>query len=168
MIRSIGILLGVFCVGFAMFLASSAARTTIMGYIDTVSLLIVFSGAVFKISSSSSFDNAFATSLSISPWPGTLIIFFISGRSVTVVDPAVWSGFLLKARYVTSVKPLRKNKPPKVTINEAIPLLTIMKPWNQPKERVITKVIKSAVKGETFVISNNFIPSKWKPPSKDT
>ena len=28
-------------------------------------------------------------SLSISPCPGTLIIFLISGRSVTVVDPAV-------------------------------------------------------------------------------
>ena len=47
MIRSIGIFLGVFCVGFAMFLASSAARTTIMGYIDTVSLLIVFGTAYF-------------------------------------------------------------------------------------------------------------------------
>ena len=52
----------------------------------------------------------------------------MSGNSVTVVDPAVWSGARLNALYDTSVTPLRKNNPPSVTINEAIPLLTINQP----------------------------------------
>ena len=49
-------------------------------------------------------------------------MFLISGRSVTVVEPAVWSGALLKALYDTSVTPLKKNNPPNVTINDAIPV----------------------------------------------
>ena len=41
------------------------------------------------MSKSFSLGRFFASALSISPMPGILIIFFISGRSVTVVDPAV-------------------------------------------------------------------------------
>ena len=91
----------------------------------------------------------------------------MSGNSVTVVDPAVWSGARLNALYDTSVTPLKKNNPPSVTINDAIPLLTINHPWNQPKDNVKHNVINSAVNGETSVISKSFKPSKWKPPSKE-
>ena len=119
------------------------------------------------MSKSFSLGRFFASALSISPMPGILIIFFISGRSVTVVDPAVWSGALLNALYAVSVTPLKKNKPPSVTIKEAIPLFTISQPWNQPKANVKHNVIKIAVKGDGSFILKRVILSKWKPPWKD-
>ena len=94
-------------------------------------------------------------------------MFLISGKSVTVVDPAVWSGALLKALYETSVKPRKKKSPPSVTMKEAIPLLTIIHPCIHPKDSVIHNVINIASSGETSLILNNVYPSKWKPPSKD-
>ena len=91
----------------------------------------------------------------------------MSGKSVTVVDPAVWEKALLKARKETIVRPLKKNNPPRVTIKEAIPVFTINHPWNQPKDNVKHKVINKAVRGETSVISNIFKVSKCNPPAKD-
>ena len=50
----------------------------------------------------------------------------------------------------TSVKPLRKNKPPRVTIKEGKPDLTTMVPCIQPKKSVKHKVINIATIGVTL------------------
>ena len=63
----------------------------------SVNFATVLAGTLLRISNNWSFGKALAASLSISPMPGTFIMFFISGKSVTVVDPAVWSGALLNA-----------------------------------------------------------------------
>jgi hypothetical protein len=56
---------------------------------------------------------------------------------------------------IPSVKPLKKNSPPSVTMKEDIPLLTTIHPWIHPKDKVIHNVINIASNGETSLISNN-------------
>ena len=78
------------------------------------------------------------------------MMFLMSGSSVTVVAPLVWSGRWLKARSDTSVRPRRKNRPPSVTMNDGRPERTTMKPCSQPKNSVKHMVIMIAPIGDTL------------------